>query len=382
MSQVPVAALSVHFANLEDPRVERTKDHPLINIITIAICSVICGANGWTDMELFGYAKQDWLSTFLDLEKGIPSHDTFGRVFGMIDPEQFEACFVSWIQAIAKLTNGEIIALDGKCLRRSHDKTSGKEAIYMVSAWASANQLVLGQKKVDKKSNEITAIPKLLEVLEIAGCIVTIDAMGCQKEIATIIVNEKKADYVLALKKNQGHLYEDVAAVFAYAEKVGYKEVAHDFHKRVGKEHGRIEIRRCWTIAVSEWEEHIRNCAAWVSIKSIVMVTSERRVGGKTTIETRYFISSLESNAKQTLHAVRTHWSIENGLHWVLDIAFREDDSRMRKGNSDHNFAILRHIALNLLKQEKTGKGGIQAKRLRSGWDEKYLLRVLGGFSA
>ena len=382
MIQVSESALSVHFANLEDPRVERTKDHPLINIITIAICSVICGANGWTDMELFGNTKYDWLATFLDLKNGIPSHDTFGRVFALIDPEQFEACFVSWIQAIAKLTNGEIIALDGKCLRRSHDKTSGKDAIYMVSAWASTNHLVLGQKKVDAKSNEITAVPKLLEILEIAGCIVTIDAMGCQKEIAKIIVKEKKADYVLALKKNQGHLYEDVTAIFAYAEKVGYKGVAHEFHKSVGKEHGRIEIRRCWTIDVSKWEEHIRNCDAWVGIKSIVMVTSERRVGGETTIETRYFISSLKSNAKQALHAVRTHWSIENSLHWVLDIAFREDDSRIRKGNGDHNFAILRHIALNLLKQETTSKGGIQAKRLRSGWDEKYLLRVLGGFAA
>ena len=381
MIQAPVAALSVHFADLEDPRVERTKEHPLINIVTIAICSVICGANGWVDMEVFGNAKQAWLATFLDLKNGIPSHDTFGRVFGMLDPAQFESCFVSWIQAIAKLTNGEVIAIDGKCLRRSHDKTAGKKAIYMVSAWASTNHLVLGQKKVAEKSNEITAIPKLLEVLEIANCIVTIDAMGCQTEIAKIIVKQKKADYVLALKKNQGNLYEDVAAVFAYAEKENYKNIVHDFHKTVGKDHGRIETRYCWSIDVSEWEEHIRNCAAWVGIKSIVKITAKRQVGGVVTLETRYFISSLESNATQALHAVRTHWSIENSLHWVLDIAFREDDSRVRKGNSDHNLAILRHIALNLLKQEKTGQGGIQARRLRSGWDEKYLLRVLGGFA-
>ncbi len=382
MSQSSKVTISAHFADLEDPRIERTKDHPLINIVTIAICSVICGANGWTDIETFGYAKQKWLATFLDLDSGIPSHDTFGRVFGMIDPDQFEACFVSWIQAIAQLTDGEIIAIDGKCLRRSHDKTAGKKAIYMVSAWASANHLVLGQKKVDEKSNEITAIPKLLEVLEIAGCIVTIDAMGCQKEVAKNIVENKKADYVLALKGNQGNLHIDVAAIFDYAEKVDYKNVDYDFHKTVNKGHGRIETRRCWTVDVSEWKEHIRNCDAWVGLKSIVKVTSERRVGDKITIETRYFIASLESNAKQALNAVRTHWSIENSLHWVLDIAFREDDSRIRDGHGDHNFAILRHIALNLLKQDKKGKGGIQAKRLRAGWDEEYLLHILGGFSA
>jgi predicted transposase YbfD/YdcC len=382
MTQPPNIFISAHFADLDDPRIERTKDHPLINIVTIAICSVICGADGWTDMETFGYAKQEWLATFLDLDKGIPSHDTFGRVFGMLDPDQFEACFVSWIRAIAQLTNGEIIAIDGKCLRRSHDKTAGKKAIYMVSAWASANHMVLGQKKVDEKSNEITAIPKLLEVLEIAGCIVTIDAMGCQKEVAKNIVENKNADYVLALKGNQGNLHEDVAAIFDYAKKVDYKNVAHDFHKTVNKGHGRIEIRQCWTVDVSEWKEHIRNCDAWVGIKSLVKIVSERRVGAKITVETRYFIASLESNAKQALHAVRTHWSIENSLHWVLDIAFREDESRVRKGHGDHNFAILRHIALNLLKQDKKGKGGIHAKRLRAGWDEEYLLHILGGFAA
>ena len=370
MIQAPVAALSVHFANLEDSRVERTKDHSLINIITIAICSVICGANGWTDMELFGYAKQDWLSTFLDLKNGIPSHDTFGRVFGMIDPEQFKTCFVSWIQAIVKLANEEIIALDGKCLRRSHDKTSGKEAIYMVSAWATENQLVLGQQKVDEKSNEITAIPRLLLQLDIAGAVITMDAMGCQTAVATQII-EQKADYMLSLKGNQGNLHKDVKLVFESENTcpaVGYE--SYD----VG--HGRIETRTVRASSDIEWlkKQHPK----WAGLKSIVAVTAKREYNDKITEETRYFISSLDAtNPKYLGHVVRAHWGIENNLHWVLDYAFDEDSQRTRMGNSAANMSIIRHISLNLLKSESTAKVGIKNKRLKAGWDNEYLLKVL-----
>ena len=378
MEQAPVATLSEHFSELIDPRTGQRRDHKLVDIVDIAICAVICGADTWVDVENFGKAKLNWFKTFLELPNGIPSHDTFGRVFAHIDPEEFQSCFLSWMQAVSKLINAEVMALDGKKLRRSHDRTLGKAAIHMVSAWATANRLVLGQTKVDDKSNEITAMPELLQVLELSGCVVTIDAMGCQKEIAKTII-EKEADYVLALKGNQGHLQEDVAQVFDEAQETAFQDNTHDYHQTVNGGHGRIEIRDCWTMPVPEWADHIRNLEAWKDFRTIVKVVSERRAGDKTSVEARYFISSLESDAKRLLEAIRAHWGIENGLHWVLDIAFREDESRIRKGNGPQNFAVLRHIALNLLKQEKTAKCGIKAKRLKAAWDEDYLLKVLAG---
>jgi len=373
MSNHPTASLAEHFSTLEDPRADFGKRHLLLDIIVIAICAVICGADNWVEVELFGRSKEQWLRTFLKLPHGIPSHDTFGRVFRLLDPEQFQRCFRSWTYAVQRVTKGQVVAVDGKTLRRSHDRTLGKAAIQMVSAWATANRLVLGQVKVDDQSNEITAIPELLEVLDIAGCIVTVDAIACQREIAEKIV-DRKADYVLALKANQGNLFREVADLFAYAEEIGFRDVEHDFHQTVDKGHGRIEIRRCWTITESDFLDYVRQFADWPKLNAIVKVHAERRVGEEVTRKARYYITSLGNDAQQVLDAVRGHWKIENQVHWVLDVVFREDDSRIRKGNGAQNFAILRHVALNLLHQEKTIKVGIKAKRLKAALDVKMRL--------
>jgi predicted transposase YbfD/YdcC len=374
----PIATIEAHFAAMEDPRRIYLNDHPLINIITIALCGVIAGAESWTDVESFGNSKADWLGRFLDMQHGIPSHDTFGRVFAQLDPEQFQACFLSWVQAVFAVTNGQVIAVDGKTLRHSYDKACGKAAIHMVSAWAAANELVLGQVKVADKSNEITAIPALLEFLDISDCIVTIDAMGCQSEIADRIV-EQGGDYLLAVKKNQGNLYDDIALFFDLAQQNEFAKVTHTYHQTVNGGHGRIEIRQCWVASGEESLSFLRNYGQWAKLQTIVMIQSERQLDGEVSQETRYFISSLAGDARQILAAKRAHWGIENKLHWVLDVAFREDDARVRQGNAPQNLAVLRHMALNLLKQEKTAKGGIKAKRLKAAWDDNYLLKVLSG---
>jgi predicted transposase YbfD/YdcC len=373
MSQVIDASILTHFGNLEDPRDIRGKEHLLLDIITIALCAVISGAEGWEDMSEYGRAKQDWLSTFLSLPHGIPCADTFGRVFARLDPDQMQSCFASWVNAISALLGAEVVAIDGKTLRHSDDKGCGKAAIHMVSAWASANRLVLGQRKVDDKSNEITAIPALLNVLEIAGCIVTIDAMGCQREMATAIV-ERGADYVLALKGNQGGLFEDVQWLFQQAQASGFEDVAHSFVQSIDKGHGRIEIRRCWTMTKLDY---LVQLPFWSGLQTVVMVQSERHCNGQITIKDRFFISTLASQATLLLNAVRTHWSIENSLHWVLDVSFHEDASRIRRDFAPQNMALLRHLALNLLSQDSSSKRGIAARRKKAAWDHSYLIQLL-----
>lgn len=367
------ASLLHHFSTLADPRRAETIEHRLLDILAIAICAVICGAESWTDIEEYGKAKQAWLETFLSLPNGIPSHDTFARVFARIDPEQMQQCFLNWINAISQLTCGEVIAIDGKELRHSYDTAAGKGAIAMVSAWASVNRLVLAQQQVDEKSNEITAIPQLLAVLALAGCIVTIDAMGCQKQIAKQIV-EQNADYVLALKANHPGLLEDVRWLFEQAQLNQFQDVTHDFHQTIDQGHGRIEIRRCWTLTELDY---LVQKSEWLGLASIAMIEAQRRINGKVEQETRYYISSLSGNAAQIAEAVRSHWSIENSLHWVLDVSFNEDACRIRKDYAPQNFSLLRQIALNLLNQENTSKIGIKAKRKKAGWDDAYLAKVL-----
>ncbi|QJB44752.1 ISAs1-like element ISAsp2 family transposase [Dolichospermum flos-aquae] len=374
MKLPPKITIVDHFKDLEDKRVERTKRHKLIDIVTIAICAVICGVDSWVLMEAYGKKKEKWLKQFLELPNGIPSHDTFARVFARIDPQQFQNCFLSWIKSINKITEGEVIAIDGKTLRHSYDKGKDKGAIHMVSAWATSNKLVLGQCKVEEKSNKITAIPELIKVLDIAGCLVTIDAMGCQKEIVKSIA-EKSGEYIIALKKNQGNLYKNVEEIFKEAISKGFEGFKYsEFHTKEDK-HGREEIRHY--LMLSDIEERIDTDKKWVNLQSVGMVEYIRKVNGKTKVETGYYISSLTNNAKLLGESVRTHWGIENSLHWVLDVAFREDDCRIRKDNAPQNFAVIRHIAVNLLGKEKSQKLGTKSKQFCAGWDDEYLEKIL-----
>ncbi|RKZ35274.1 MAG: ISAs1 family transposase [Gammaproteobacteria bacterium] len=379
MSQYLTTVIEEHFKSLPDPR-RKTMNlrHKLIDILIIAICAIICGSDSWVAVETFGKAKEDWFRRFLELPNGIPSHDTFTDVFRKLASRQFEACFTSWTESISELFEGEVVSIDGKTLRRSHDKGNDKKAIHMVSAWASKNYLVLGQVKTDDKSNEITAIPKLLLGLELKGCLVTIDAMGCQKKIAKVIIDQE-ADYLLAVKDNQPKLYQAVQDYFTQVNKVNFEGYNVDFAETNNEGHGRIETRRCWV--GHDALPQIEGSENWEGLQTIVMLESERTVKEETTIEHRYYISSTESSAESLLCASREHWGIENSWHWRLDIAFREDESRIRKGNGAENLAILRHIALNLLNKEDTAKLGMKNKRLKAGWDASYLEKVLAGLA-
>ena len=364
-----------HFSGLEDPRIDRTKQHLLGDIIAIAILAVLSGADSWVAIETYAQAKQEWLQQFLALPNGIPSHDTIARVFARLDSQAFEQCFHRWVESITLAIGAQVIPIDGKTVRQSFDRERRQKAIHVISAWASEHRLVLGQIKVDSKSNEITAIPKLLELLDIVGCIITIDAIGCQKEIAAQIIG-KKADYVLALKGNQGRLEDEVGSWFEKAKSNNFEGVEYSYHHTTESAHGRIEIRQYWSVPVAQLGE-LPNQQKWLGLQSVGMVVCERRLWNKTTIEVRLYISSLEHDAEVLAHAVRSHWGIENSVHWVLDVTFNEDASRIRKDNAPLNFAVLRRMALNLLSRDETVRGSIAMKRYRAALDNNYLLQVI-----
>ena len=377
MGMLAPSSFQDHFAALSDPRSAHAPNqrHELIDILVIAVCAVICGADGWEDIEEYGKAQAEWLAQVLDLPHGIPGHDTFRRVLSRLDPEELTECFIAWTGALSDLCGGDIVAIDGKTLRHSFDRAASKTAIHMVSAWANANRLVLGQVKVDDKSNEITAIPKLIKMLDLAGATVTIDAMGCQKEIAKVITDQE-ADYVLALKENHPTLYDDVTLFFEDGKATDFAEIDHEYHETVDGDHGRIETRRYWITSDIEW---LGAKASWSNLQSIGMVESCREMGDKVASETRYFLTSVPCDGVRFAQAVRQHWGIENSLHWVLDVSFDEDACRIRKDKGAQTFSVLRHIALNLLRRESSHKRGIKARRKRAGWDRGYLLRVLTG---
>jgi predicted transposase YbfD/YdcC len=373
MTDTNLVSLAVHFSALEDPRVSRSQRHPLINVVAIGLCAVICGARHFTEMEEFGKNKRDWLAKFLDLENGIPSHDVFNAVFACLKPEQFEACLLSWITALHEVTAGQVLAIDGKTLRGSYDRSDGKAAVHMVSVWATANSLSLGSVTVEEKSNEITAIPRLLEWIDVSGALVTIDAMGCQKEIAQQLVDHG-ADYVLAVKDNQHKLHEALTAFFE-------EQLEDDFaacRTRTTKEngHGRKE-QRDYFVAPVPVDFPLQD--QWPTVKALGLAIKVTERDGKETSEVRYYILSLFPSAKRFAEAVRGHWGIENNLHWQLDVTFGEDDLRIHRGHGPANMSILMRTALSLLKKETSNRRGIATKRLAAGWNEAYLEKILTG---
>jgi predicted transposase YbfD/YdcC len=366
-----------HFENLTDPRIKRTQVHKLLDILVIALCATICGSNTWVDVERFGLAKQDWFARFLELPGGIPSHDTFGRVFAMLDTAEFNACLRSWLRSLHKSMKGQNIAIDGKTLRRSFDKATGRAALHSVSAWAVGLRLSLGQVAVDDKSNEITAVPKLLELLEIVGAVVTLDAMHCQTETAAAI-QAKQADYVLNVKANQPKLFERLQQTFEQYVNQDFKAPGLRVHKTTERSHGRVERREYY---VAPAPADLIESGQWAGLQSVVMVYRHREVAGKETDEVHYYISSLPPKVKRLADAIRDHWGIENSLHWVLDVVFAEDDSRIRKGHGPETTGMLRRLALSILEQDTSLKSSLRGKRLQAGWNNDLLEKILTGFS-
>lgn len=370
------------FSSINDYRKGNGVEHNLLDVMLIAILATLCGADCWTEVAYFGEAKKEWLSKFLELPHGIPSHDTFGRIFAAVNPEEFHNAFIEWVQTLGEILKNQVIAIDGKTARRTKDKANGKNALHVVSAWASENKLVLGQIKVDTKSNEITAIPELLKLLDINGCIITIDAMGTQKEIAKEII-KGNGDYILALKENHKTLHDDVELFFK--EDVLGQNSAHLaeqglYYKTMDNSHGRLETRQYYVWNDIEWLFQKND---WIGLEGIGLCISSREENENKSVEYSYFIHSIKGCTAELFgKSKRSHWGVENSLHWCLDIGFREDESRARKDNSAENLNILRHMALNLLKQEKTAKMGLKSKRLKCGWDESYLLKVLDTIAA
>ena len=369
-----VLSIRKHFANLRDPRLNRRKRHLLADILTIAVCAVIAGANNFPQIEAFGKRRRDWLARFLALPNGIPSHDTFERLFQRLCPDAFQRCFLGWLRALHARLGGDHFAIDGKTLRHSGSPANGLGPLHLVSVWATQANLTLGQVAVDAKSNEITALPRLLELLDLHGALVTLDAMGCQKEIARQIT-EGGGDYVLTVKENQGHLFEDILDCFVRAIEADFAGVPHDRYEAEERGHGRHE-RRCYEVICDP--QGLRDEQAWAKLCVIGHCYSERTEGGKTSYEDRYFIGSRRAKARYYGRAFRGHWQIENQVHWQLDVTFREDDSRIRDRNAAENFALLRRVALSLLKRHP-GKGSLATKRYTATLDEGFLEEVVQG---
>jgi len=366
-------SLEVYFGDMPDPRVTGRCDHKLIDIIMVAICAVLSGAETWDEVELFGEEREGWLKQFLELPNGIPSHDTFRRVFSLLDARVFQERFIGWVEQTFQVKREQVIAIDGKSVRGSQGQ--GKGCLHLVSAWATAEGVALGQRKVEAGENEIVAIPDLLADLYLKGSIVTLDAIGCQTEIAAHIIAQR-ADYVLALKTNQPKLHQDVVDWFAWAQERDFRDVEHTYTQTVNKGHGRIEIRQCWALSDPRALEVLGHHEGWRKLTSLVMVQRERRHGDRSQTETAYFISSLPPDADRLLRAVRHHWRIENTLHWVLDVIFHEDDARLRIGHGAENFAILRRMVLNLLRRHPA-KLSLKRKRFKAALDTDFLFELL-----
>jgi predicted transposase YbfD/YdcC len=374
VSQAPSVSIMPFFQDLPDPRRDcRNKKHRLLDILVIALCGVIAGCESAVEIEAYGCEKEAWLKTFLTLEHGIPSHDTFSRVLQMLDPRIFHDRFVKWVQTLHEATKGQVVPIDGKTLRRSFDSAAGLPALHLVSAWAAENRLVLGAVPVASQSNEITAVPKLLEILELTGAIVTLDAMGCQKEIAGKI-RDKQADYVLAVKDNQPNLREDLSDHFDTVLEDEETLPKTQRYQTQEKNRGRLEER---TYISTPVPETVRNRGGWRDLRSVGCIISVTHRDGQEMIEVRYTISSMKPHAKRLAKAVRGHWSIENSQHWVLDMVFQEDQCRARLDNAAENFALLRRLAMNLLNKEGTKHASLRVKRHVAGWNDGLMLQIL-----